>query len=94
VGVVNLDGGPHTFVVTVSGETPTLVPETHTVTVPAFAMVQIPIGGVSQRQLRIDIEEEVAPGQGRLSLWTAYASSVDNITGDAWSSVAFDISEP
>jgi len=87
VGIVNLDGGPHTFVVTVSGETPTLVPEEYHVTVPANALVQFPIEGAPQEQLRIDVHEEIVEGGPRLTLWTAYASSVDNITGDGWTTV-------
>ncbi|HWS70953.1 MAG TPA: hypothetical protein VN605_02515 [Thermoanaerobaculia bacterium] len=30
------------------------------------------------------------PGEGRLTLWTAYASNVDNITGDSWSSIGIN----
>ncbi len=93
VGLVNLDGGAHTFLVTVKGETPTLVPEIYTITVPPFALVQFPINGAQQTQLRIDIQEDVVPGQGRLTLWAAYASSIDNISGDGWSTVGVDISE-
>jgi hypothetical protein len=35
----------------------------------------------------VRVEIVPAPGEGRLSLWTAYASTVDNITGDSWSSI-------
>lgn len=90
VGIVNLDGGAHTFLVTVSGETPTLLPEEYRVTVPGFAMVQFPVTGAQQKQLRVDVEEDVAPGGPRLSLWTAYASTVDNVTGDGWTTVGVD----
>ena len=93
VGIVNLDGGEHTFLVTASGETPTLVPEIYRITVPPFALVQFPINGAQQTQLRLDIQEDVVPGQGHLTLWAAYASSVDNISGDGWSTVGVDISE-
>lgn len=87
VGIVNLDGGAHTFVVTVSGETPTLVAELYHVTVPPLALVQFPVVGVQQEQLRIDVEEDVVEGGPRLTFWTAYASSVDNVTGDGWTTV-------
>jgi len=90
VGIVNLDSGEHTFLVTVSGETPTLVPEEYRVTVPGFAMVQFPVTGAQQNQLHVDIEEEIVPGGPRLTLWTAYASSVDNVTGDGWTTVGVD----
>lgn len=92
LGILNLDStGAHRFRVFVSGENPTLVPEIHHVDVPALALVQVPLPGVPQNQLRIDIEEEVAAGQGHLTLWTAYASSVDNTTGDAWSTLGFNL---
>lgn len=87
IGIVNLDGGPHTFLVTVSGETPTLVPEEYTITVPGNALVQFPVNGAPQNQMRIEIREVVAEGAGHLTLWTAYASSVDNVTGDGWTTV-------
>ncbi|MHB9020173.1 MAG: hypothetical protein ACYC3G_04905 [Minisyncoccota bacterium] len=90
IGIVNLDSGTHTFLVTVSGETPTLVPEEYRVTVPGFAMVQFPVTGAQQNQLRVDIEEDIVPGGPRLSLWTAYASSVDNVTGDGWTTLGTD----
>jgi hypothetical protein len=94
VGIVNLDAtNAQTFLVTVSGENPTLLPEIYRVTVPPLAMIQFPTSGAEQNQLRVDIEQERLPGQGRLTLWTAYASSVDNITGDGWSSVGVDVSE-
>jgi hypothetical protein len=92
VGIVNLDiTGAHTFLITVTGETPTLVPEIHRVTVPALGLLQIPLPGVQQEQLRIDIQEDVVPGQGHLTLWTAYASSVDNVSGDGWTTVGFNL---
>ena len=93
VGIVNLDSGVHTFLVTVSGETPTLVPEEYRVSVPGFAMVQFPVTGAQQNQLRVEIQEDVAPGGPRLTLWTAYASSVDNVTGDGWTTAGVDRGE-
>lgn len=93
VGIVNLDSEAHTFLVTVSGETPTLLPEEYRVTVPGSAMVQFPVVGAQQNQLRIEIQEDVAPGAGNLTLWTAYASSVDNATGDGWTTVGVDHGE-
>jgi hypothetical protein len=93
VGIVNLDSDAHTFLVTVSGETPTLLPEEYRVTVPGLAMVQFPVVGAQQNQLRIDIEEDVAPGAGNLTFWTAYASSVDNVTGDGWTTLGVDLGE-
>lgn len=93
VGIVNLDSGAHTFLVTVSGETPTLLAEEYRVTVPGFAMVQFPVTGAQQNQLRVDIEEDIVPGGPRLTLWTAYASSVDNVTGDGWATVGVDREE-
>jgi hypothetical protein len=31
---------------------------------------------------------------GQLSLWTAYASNVDNASGDSWSTIGVEISQP
>jgi hypothetical protein len=92
IGIVNLDAtGTHRFRVTVSGENPTVVPEIHLVDVPALGLVQLPLDGVPQNNLRIDVEEDLAPGQPRLTLWTAYSSTVDNVTGDGWANLGFEV---
>lgn len=92
VGLVNLDDTSFwTFRITVSGENPTLVPEVYEVSVPPYGVAQFPIQGVQQTKMRIDVEVLSAPGGGILSLWQAFASTVDNRTGDAWSTLAFEL---
>jgi len=88
VGIVNLDGAAHTFHVSLAGENPTLIPEEYLVTVPGLSMVQIPTSGAPQNQLVIHIQQQVGEGEPRQTLWTAYASSVDNVSGDGWTSVS------
>lgn len=57
------------------------------VVVEPFSMQQISLpGGPSGGRLRVHVEI-VPDALGRLSLWTAYASNVDNLTGDSWSSI-------
>lgn len=84
VGIVNLGPTAQSYRLVVSGSTPTLVAEIVDVTVPAFSMVQTPLPGVAHEAfMQIDI---VATTAG--SSWIAYGSSVDNTTGDSWSSLA------
>lgn len=91
VGIVNLDNtDPWTFRVIVSGETPTLVAEIYEVTVPPYGISLVPVLGVDQTRMFIHVE--VVPSDaGVLTLWHAFASTVDNRTGDAWSSLAFEL---
>lgn len=92
VGIVNLDDSDaHQFRITVSGETPTLVAEIYEVEVPPYGIALFPIEGVEQTRMRIDIEVVPAPGGGTLTLWQSFASTVDNRTGDAWSTLAFEM---
>lgn len=92
VGIVNLDDSDaQQFRITVSGETPTLVPEIYEVNVPPYGIALFPIEGVAQTRMRIDIEIVPAPGGGTLTLWQSFASTVDNRTGDAWSTLAFEL---
>ena len=86
VGIVNLDpNNMQTFAVslpTASGSTSLFI-----VTVPAMSMQQIGLGsGVSSTQ-QINIQN-VTGGATQSNSWIAYGSTVDNITGDAWSELA------
>ena len=86
VGIVNLDpNNMQTFVVslpTTSGSTSLFI-----VTVPAMSMQHIGLGsGVSSTQ-QINIQN-VTGGTAQSNSWIAYGSTVDNITGDAWSELA------
>jgi hypothetical protein len=84
VGIVNLAGATEqTFRVTVStggGATQLL-----TVTVPPLSMVQTPLLGGATPTLQITVENMTIVK----SPFTAYGASVDNVTGDGWSTLGF-----
>jgi len=85
VGIVNLGPTSQTYRIVVSGSTPTLIAETVDVTVPSFSMVQTSLNGAAHAEfLQVDV---VATSGG--SSWLTYGSSVDNTTGDSWSSLGF-----
>jgi hypothetical protein len=77
VGIVNLGTAPRTF----SISTPD---GTTTVDVPAMALVQTPMLGPSSA---IPLQIVIAPTDSSSAQFVVYGSSVDNITGDAWSSL-------
>ena len=84
VGIVNLDPtSTQTFRIAVgSGNTATGV---QNVPVDPFSMRQVPMNSVAS-PLQIVITSLTDP---TFSNWTAYASSVDNVTGDSWSQIGF-----
>jgi hypothetical protein len=87
IGIVNLDTGQQDFRILVHGR-PDYV---RTVTLEGRSMQQIPLDGVlSGGNLRVDVEVLPLLGGGKLSLWTAYGSVVDNGTGDSWSSLGLE----
>ena len=89
VGIVNLDRlSPQRFRI----HTADIVPgDPVEIVVAPFSMQQIALpGGPAGGKLRVHVEIVPEPGQGQLSLWTAYASTVDNITGDSWSSIGIN----
>jgi hypothetical protein len=92
VGIVNLDETtPQSYRITVTGDNPTLVPEVIETTVEPRSMKQIALQGDEQPGLRIDVEVLSIPPLGRGSFWASYGATVDNESGDAWSSIGFDI---
>ena len=92
VGIVNLDETtPQTYRITVTGDNPTLVPEVVETTILPRSMKQIALQGDEQPGLRIDVEVLSLPPLGRGSFWAAYAATVNNESGDSWSSLGFDI---
>ncbi len=92
VGIINLDRDtPQTYRITVSGDNPTLIAETKDVPVPPYSLVQVALPGFAQPNLRIDIEVLPISGGGVGTLWAAYGASVDNVSGDSWSSIAFNV---
>lgn len=84
VGIVNLDGAKaQTFTVRVStGGTQ----EQFGVTVQPYSMMQVAATGVPAPTLQINITNNTA---GAHSQYVAYGSSVDNVTGDSWSTLGF-----
>lgn len=83
VGVVNLDPNfTQTFFITI----PSIVgvPVGQTVTLPPMTMTQVSMGNGVASTSQIQIQNSTT-GSSRSNFWTAYASTVDNITGDAWS---------
>ena len=92
VGVVNLDTqSPQTFRIWTEDIVNSPVTEL-TVGPSSMQQISLPPSFTSGRS-RVMVEIVPAPGGGRLSLWTAYASVVDNVTGDSWSSLGVDVSE-
>lgn len=84
VGIVNIDPtNAQTFVISVPGAGST---QTFTVTIPPMSMQQISLGSNLSTTAQISIQN--ATGSGRSNSWLAYASTVNNVTGDAWSELA------
>ena len=96
VGIVNLDpANERTFDIQQSCNPPPILPVgpctiTTTVTVQPLSMQQVALTSPS-----IDLQVVVTPRTGiNPRLWVAYGSSVDNLTGDSWSSLAFPLLAP
>lgn len=92
LGIVNLlDDVTQTYRVTVSGSVQTFEPIVSLVSVPPQSMQQIPIDWPEDPALRVDVEVLRQPNGGLGTLWTAYLSTVDNITGDSWSTLGVEL---
>lgn len=89
VGVVNLDPlRTQTFRVEVPSSILSLPPETYDVTVPPLSMQLIALNALLRQPLaEVRVSNESAAAV-RSESWIAYASSIDNVTGDAWSELA------
>jgi hypothetical protein len=79
VGIVNLDTASHTWTVGVNG---LLGSKTFAVTVPAVSMQQVPLPAGTYGNLVLSFQASVS------GYWSAYGASVDNTSGDSWSSHA------
>jgi len=86
VGIVNLDTASHDFDVVQTTGDPATPTATITVNVPAMSMQQVPLSAPASSALQIAVQPRTTIGT---ALWTAYGSSVDNVTGDSWSSLGF-----
>ena len=98
VGVVNSDPtAAHEFDIILTGVTvdgAAWGPVERRVSLPAWSMQQYPITGAPPlRILQIDVAP-VLEADETPRPWIAYGSTVDNVTGDAWSHVGFATLEP
>lgn len=92
VGIVNLDTlHTQTFIVVQSSDIPSFVPLQSEIEVGPSQMVQVPLANIPAANLVVYVNSKPLPGNvaGMWDrVWAAYASSVDNVTGDAWSNSA------
>jgi hypothetical protein len=90
VGIVNLAATTQTFQIFAGGSFGT---ETHLTSVPPMAMTLFALTGASSTiPLQIQVLNVGTPP--RSSSWVTYASSVDNVTGDAWTTLGFNSGPP
>jgi len=86
VGIVNLDSVERSFDIVQTTDDPNAPLNTSTVTVSPMSMVQVPLANLTSAALQIAVQPRVSINT---ALWMAYGSSVDNTTGDSWSSLGF-----
>jgi len=86
VGIINLDSANEQTFKIVAGSS-SQSPQVTSVTVPPFSLVQTSLVGVPLSNLQIAVQNTSTPV--RTSSWTAYGSSIDNVTGDGWSEIGF-----
>ncbi len=87
VGIVNLDPATaQTFSITYHTRLPGQAREV-IVTVPPRSMQQVPLPNAPHGNLVVNVRPRTFPG---IRLWTAYGSTVDNVTGDAWTVMGFE----
>lgn len=79
-GVVNLDSAAHDWTVHVNG---LLGERTFTVSVPAISMKQVAVPAGTYGDFVLSFQTNAAG-----IFWSAYGASVDNVSGDSWSSHA------
>ena len=82
IGIVNMASTSQTFAISLPGSGTPL----GLVIIPAMAMAQVSLGnGISPTQ-QVLVQNAATATQS--NLWIAYASTIDNVTGDAWSELA------
>jgi len=79
VGIVNLNATTHTYAISQSGSG-----SVNLVIIPAMSMAQISLGSGLSATQEVLIQD-VTTGGAAPNSWIVYGSTVDNITGDAWS---------
>ena len=88
VGIVNLSSSEVSFDVLQNTDDPTFAPVVQTVTVPAFSMQQVSAQNFRAAALQIRVTPRAAINSNQ---WVVYGSSVDNVTGDSWSSLGMPV---
>lgn len=86
VGIVNLSGVKQSFTIQTGGAGPVGGGEVVLLDVEPFAVSQVNITGQALGSFQIVIRSNTGS-----SLWEAWASSIDNVTGDAWSMIAVSV---
>lgn len=90
VGIVNLSASAQLYQVVVFGSFGT---DIHQVSVPPMSMTLFGVTGASSTiPLQINVVNIGPPP--RSSFWVTFASSVDNVTGDAWTTLGFNSGPP
>lgn len=90
VGIVNMSNDLQSFQVVVFG---TFGTEFHPVDVQPLSMVLFGVTGpASTTPLQIQVQN--TNSNARSAAWVAYASSVDNVTGDAWTTLGTNLPVP
>lgn len=88
VGVAHNAPATQTFRVTI---VPSAAPgnaETFDIVIPARSMQQVSAPGPAVGAVQVIVQNISSP---QSTLWQSWASSIDNVTGDAWSQLAFPV---
>ena len=93
LGLVNLlDDVTQTYHVTVmSASVPTFEPVIFLVEVPPLSMQQVPINFPDDTKVIVDVKVLRQPNGGVGTLWAAYMATVDNRTGDSWTTTGVEL---
>ncbi len=94
VGIVNADPiNTHTFDISAPSNTRPFGANHYLLTLPPRSMAQVSLGNDLLPNAEVLIQNTTATSS-RSTAWIAYASTIDNITGDAWSELAVPSSNP
>lgn len=81
VGIVNVDpNNAQTFLIVHSAQPTTVA----TLTLPPFTMQQVSLGNIVPGE---QIQIQNVTQTNRTNFWTAYGSTINNVTGDAWDEI-------
>lgn len=88
VGVAHNAPSPQTFRITIIPSAAPSNIEVLELNVPARSMQQVSMPGASVGSVQVSIQNLSSPAS---TVWQGWASSIDNVTGDAWSQMAFPV---